>query len=354
MGIKISALPAIVTPALTDVFPVVQGSVTYKETITQLSALIAVSGGTVNAGLINEVAYYASAGNAVSGLATANNGLLVTSNTGVPSILGGPGVSGKILQSNAAAAPSYSTPTYPSTSGAAGKVLASDGTNIVYSTATFPATAGATGTILRSNGTDWVASTATFADTYASSTFLYSNGVNTVTGLATANSAALVTDSTGVPVWSASMTNGQLIIGSTGATPTAATLTGGTGISISTGAGSITISASASGLAWNTIAGTTQAAAVNSGYVVGNAAQTTITLPAVFAVGEVVIIKGFGAAGWILAANAGDTIQIGQTATSAGGSLTSAGNFDTAYVTGIVANTTWSVDYVLSTGLTVA
>ncbi len=40
MGIKISALPSIATPALTDVFPVVQGSVTYKETCTQLLALV--------------------------------------------------------------------------------------------------------------------------------------------------------------------------------------------------------------------------------------------------------------------------------------------------------------------------
>ena len=39
MGVKISALPAIAVPALTDVFPVVQGGVTYKETMTQLKSL---------------------------------------------------------------------------------------------------------------------------------------------------------------------------------------------------------------------------------------------------------------------------------------------------------------------------
>lgn len=42
--------------------------------------------GTVNSGLINQLAYYAAAGTAVSGLTTGNNGILVTSNTGVPSI----------------------------------------------------------------------------------------------------------------------------------------------------------------------------------------------------------------------------------------------------------------------------
>lgn len=42
--------------------------------------------GTVNPGLINEVAFYASTGSTISGLATVNNGVLVTSAGGVPSI----------------------------------------------------------------------------------------------------------------------------------------------------------------------------------------------------------------------------------------------------------------------------
>lgn len=43
-------------------------------------------GGTVTAGLINQLAWYSSAGTVVVGLTTANNGLLVTSAGGVPSI----------------------------------------------------------------------------------------------------------------------------------------------------------------------------------------------------------------------------------------------------------------------------
>jgi len=39
-GIKISALPAIVAPATSDVFPVVQSGVTYEETIAQLFTLL--------------------------------------------------------------------------------------------------------------------------------------------------------------------------------------------------------------------------------------------------------------------------------------------------------------------------
>jgi len=43
-------------------------------------------GGTINPGLINELAVYLANGTTVSGLTTASNGILVTSNVGVPSI----------------------------------------------------------------------------------------------------------------------------------------------------------------------------------------------------------------------------------------------------------------------------
>lgn len=72
---------------------------------------------------------YASGANVMSALATANNGVLVTSNAGVPSILAG-GTTGQILQANSAAAPSFSTATYPSTAGTSGNVLTSNGTNV--------------------------------------------------------------------------------------------------------------------------------------------------------------------------------------------------------------------------------
>lgn len=129
------------------------------------------------------------------------------------------------------------------------------------------------------------------------------------------------------------------------------TITGNTSVTFPT---SGTLATTAQVILTSSISGTTQAAAVNARYIVANAGQTTVTLPAVFAIGDVVIVKGLGAAGWILAANTGDTIQIGSSATSSGGSLTSANLYDTVQVSGLVANTTWSVDYVLSSGLTVA
>lgn len=40
MAVKISLLPAVVTPSLSDIFPVVQGGVTKQESITQLATLL--------------------------------------------------------------------------------------------------------------------------------------------------------------------------------------------------------------------------------------------------------------------------------------------------------------------------
>jgi hypothetical protein len=201
----------------------------------------------------------------VSGLTSANSGLLVTSATGVPSILAGPGTTGNILQSNAAAAPSFSTATYPSTAGTAGKVLISDGTNIVSSTptfpnasatsgkfirsdgtnwiastptlptsagtsgkvlqsdgtnyiestATYPATATGTGTILRANGTNWVATTATYPTTTTANQILYSSATNVVGEITTANNSILSTNGSGVPTLNTSLTNDYTFTSST-------------------------------------------------------------------------------------------------------------------------------------------
>ncbi len=267
---------------------------------------------------INQI-LYSSAANTVAGLASANNGLLVTSATGVPSILAGPGTTGNILQSNAAAPPSFSTATYPSV-------------------------ATSTGTILRANGTNWVASTATFADTYAVSTILYASASNVVTGLAAANRAVLTSGATGIPVMTALAADGQVIIGSTAGVPAAATLTPGTGIAIANGSNTITISATGGGFGVATIAGTSQAAAVNTMYIALNAGQTTLTLPAVYSVGDSVILVGSTAntGGWIVTAAAGDTVRVNNSTTSAGGTVTSSAVAgQTIEIVCDVANTSW-------------
>ena len=229
--------------------------------------------------------------------------------------------------------------------GATGTLAQSDGTKIAYTTATYPAVAGTAGTLLASNGTNIVNTSATYPGSTTVSQLLYSSSTNTVAGLATANSASLVTNSTGVPSWSSTMTNGQVIIGSTGATPTAATLTAGTGISINNGAGSITISSSGATL-WTEVTGTSQSMAVNNGYIANNAALVTCTLPVTAAIGEFIIVNGKGAGLFKIGQNASQVIRTGttDTTTGTGGSLTATNRYDCITLRCITANTDWVIE----------
>ncbi|HEY3526891.1 MAG TPA: hypothetical protein VGK47_11880 [Nitrososphaeraceae archaeon] len=105
---------------------------------------------------------------------TADNGAIPYSTGAALALLSSTATAGRVLLSGSSAAPTWSTPTYPSASGTSGKILRSDGTNNVYSTSTF-------------------------ADTYSVSTILYASSANTISGLATANSGILITSGAGVP-----------------------------------------------------------------------------------------------------------------------------------------------------------
>ncbi len=93
-----------------------------------------------------------------------------------------------------------------------------------------------------------------------------------------------------------------------------------------TGSGSnISFSVMGGGIAWIEILGTSQAMAVNTGYVANNGALITATLPATAAFGSVFELVGKGAGGWKIAQNASQTIFYGNQSTTpgAGGSLSS-------------------------------
>jgi hypothetical protein len=115
--------------------------------------------------------------------------------------------------------------------------------------------------------------------------------------LATANSAALVTNSSGVPAWSSTMTNGQVIIGSTSGTPTAATLTAGSNVTITNGAGSITIASSGGGgggITWQSVqTGNFSPAASNAYPVNTTSTAITATLPASPSAGNVIMFTDY-------------------------------------------------------------
>lgn len=180
---------------------------------------------------------------------------------------------------------------------------------------------------------------------------LHASGVPTYDGAGTFTAStltqhAVLLGGAASAITSLPLTNGQLPIGSTGADPSAATLTAGTGVTISNGAGSITINASGGGLTWTVVTGTTQAAAVNNGYIANNAGLVTVTLPSTSAVGDTVAVTGINnATGWKVAQNAGNQIFFGNVSSTSGtgGSLASTATRDTVYLVCMTANATWNV-----------
>lgn len=204
--------------------------------------------GTITSGVWNGSLIPMDFGGTNKNLIAANGGIFY-SDADSFEILAPVATAGKMFQSGANAAPSWSTPTYPSASGSsgkllisdginniystptypnaagtAGKIILSDGTNFIISTSTFPTTAGTAGSIvisdgtnkinstslwtntvgssgkmIRSDGTINTYSTATFADTYAVSTILYASASNQVTGLASAVGGVLVSNSSSIP-----------------------------------------------------------------------------------------------------------------------------------------------------------
>lgn len=174
--------------------------------------------------------------------------------------------------------------------------------------------------------------------------FYPANG-DTVDGIPTANSAIFRTDASGIPGWSASLTDGQLLIGDTSGTPVAATLTAGPGISISNSAGGITIAGTGSGIGWTEVTGTTQAMVADNGYVANNGALVVFTLPATAAFGTVINLVGKGAGGWRIDQNASQNIRVGSVSSTVGtgGSVASTNRYDSIELLCTTANTTWTV-----------
>ena len=97
--------------------------------------------------------------------------------------------------------------------------------------------------------------------------------------------------------------------------------------------------------AWSTVTGTTQAAAVNNGYIADNAALVTITLPSTCAVGKTIRVAGKGAGLWKIAQNASQIIYFGDLSTTAGtaGYVAAKYRYDTVELLCITADTTFLV-----------
>lgn len=144
-----------------------------------------------------------------------------------------------------------------------------------------------------------------------------------------------------------------------------ATLTGNSGGAVSptagninvVGAGGITVTGNpgtstltitgggSGGLTWNEVTGTSQAMAVDNGYIANNAGLVTLTLPATAALGSVIRVAGKGAGLWSIAQNAGQTIHFGSldTTTGATGHLDSILQYDCVELLCVTANTEFVV-----------
>lgn len=141
---------------------------------------------------------------------------------------------------------------------------------------------------------------------------------------------------------------GETITGNTGGalSPTAGNwnIVGGTGVSTAGAGSTLTINVTGGGFTWVDVTGTTQAMAINTGYVSDNAGLVTLTLPTTAAFGSVISVVGKAAGGWTIAQNVGQQIVVGNVSTTAGvsGSVSSTNQSDTITLLCTTANSTFT------------
>ncbi len=158
-----------------------------------------------------------------------------------------PGTDGQVLTGNTGADPTFSAIGTKSgltahgvliaegasafavtSAGSAGQLLTSGGASAdpTWTTATFPSTVGATGTILRSDGTNWVASTDTYPDTVVAGDIVIATAANVIGSLAdVATGQVLMSGGVGVaPAYSGSPSVTGTVTAATGLVATAGNL----------------------------------------------------------------------------------------------------------------------------------
>ena len=99
------------------------------------------------------------------------------------------------------------------------------------------------------------------------------------------------------------------------------------------------------GITWSEVTSTSQAAAINSGYITNNASLVTVTLPSTAALGSIVEVAGKGAGLWKIAQNASGIIHFGNTdsTTGTGGSIAAVNRYDSVRLVCSTANNEWVV-----------
>lgn len=402
-GIKISALPAAPSAQLTDVFPVVQGGVTFKESNTQLltlfqsfpggaggsdtqiqyndSGILAGDGGfttdgsgTLVATTSVTVANVNLASNIVSVINSNGNlnlrgngtgGVLISPSTTVPE----PFSAGLDLEISTARAGGTGLGIYSwnsSVNNGPGFVLARSKSAVINVPSTvvsgdllgYMDCVGDDGTSfasLQSGSIECRVDNTVSAGIVPGRWDFYTTTVGGASTLGMSlSSAQILTLAHALPVGSGGLgittvpSNGFLPIGN-GTNYVAAAITAGTGISVTNGAGTITLAVSSQILTWAANASSSISAAVGNGYILTSGSPTTVTLPTTFAVGTRIGIAGQGAA-WTMAIGAATNVKaFGNTYTT---SFASTNNTDTIELVATVANTTWAILSMSTTGFT--
>ena len=203
--------------------------------------------------------------------------------------------------------------------------------------------AGTSGQILISEGAGvlpaWT--TSTYPATNAINTLLYASAANTMAALATQNSSVLITSGSGVPSLSTTLPASIAATSMQLTTPVLGTPTSGN-LANCTGYPSTPIWAANSNQ-------TVSPVAVNNGYIMTYSGSSTYTLPTTFAVGTVIGFIGVGGAFTVNLGAATNIKAFGNTYTT---SFASTNTNDSLVLIGLVANTTWGILSMSSTGFT--
>ena len=171
-------------------------------------------------------------------------------------------------------------------------------------------------------------------------------GVPLVSAGAASNPAFGTTVVAGGGTGLATLTTYELMASGTTATGNMQQIASGTTgqVLYSNGAGALpSFAAAPAGVAWVDVTSATQTIAASTGYVTDNATQVTYTLPATPAFGNVFRItggvSGSATAPWIIAQNAGQQINFGNTSTTVGtgGSIASTFQYDSIECVCVVA-----------------
>jgi len=177
-------------------------------------------------------------------------------------------------------------------------------------------------------GTDAAAKTITIGNTTGASSVVFNTGSGGITIPSFTNYGVVGVNNLGLLSDIAAGTSGYVLTSNgTGSLPTWQAASAG------------------GGLSWNNTTGSTQAMAVNNGYVNnGSGSPTVFTLPSTAAVGDQIAVQGSNSGLWQIAQNAGQQIIFnGVSSTSGtGGSVSATSQYDSLYLICITANTTFA------------